>query len=184
MSSPSGEAASNGRTEFDPASFPIFHGLSQDECQEILALATTENYQAGDRILREGNSNQILWFIISGECQVCKDSSGEAEMELAVLGPGAVFGDMSFFSPAPHSASVVARSHVEVRRLDRAAFNQLEQSHPAITGRISLNTIKMLSDRLRRMDDRAHDLLERLGADKQREEWREFRSRLYADWEF
>ena len=189
MNSHSSGAAEPDHVEFNPASFdpskfPVFQGLTDQECRDVLAQATSEKHASGERIIREGNSNQILWFILSGQCQVCKTTEGGGEVELAVLGPGTVFGDMSFFNPAPHSASVIARSNVEVLRLERSAFDELERSRPNLTSRIGLNTIKMLSDRLRRMDEWAHSLLERLEGERHHEEWREFRSRLYSDWEF
>ena len=163
---------------------PIFSTLSSDEHQRVLSLMKHEEYPEGETILREGLSTQILWIIVRGRCEVIKKMKDGAERQLAVLDEGTVFGEMSFFEPAPHSASIRALSEVEVMRLSREDYDGLQQSDSLAAYKIAANIVKVLAERLRRMDDWTYDLIENTDVAKHREEWHEFRAKLYADWDF
>ncbi|MFQ5731947.1 MAG: cyclic nucleotide-binding domain-containing protein [Planctomycetaceae bacterium] len=163
---------------------PIFEDMTLEEREHLLALFDHERYSAGETILREGRSIQILWIIVSGRCEVVKNTNGQ-ERILAVLEQGAVFGEMSFFHPAPHSASVRAMTDVNVMRLSRERYDELLAREPAAAYRVAANTASVQAERLRKMDDWMCDLLD--GPDcnaRQREEWHEFRAKLYSEWDF
>jgi CRP-like cAMP-binding protein len=128
---------------------------------------------------------QVLWIIAQGECEVFKMVKPDIEQRLTVLDAGAVFGEMSFFQPAPHSASVRAITDVEVMRLSREEFAALEKTSPCAARKMLINAVQILAERLRRMDDWTCKLVERPdGPETHRKEWRDFRSKLYTDWHF
>ncbi len=162
----------------------IFHEMTPEERQQVLMLLEHETFPKGETILREGLSIQILWIIVCGECEVLKSMKADSEQRLAVLEPGALFGEMSFFHPAPHSASVRTLSEVEVMRLSREHYDQLQQVCPSAAYKIASSTAKILAERLRKMDDWTCGLMDRPEESQHREEWREFRAKLYSDWEF
>lgn len=164
---------------------PIFQNLSLEDHEAVLALFEQEQYPAGETILREGLSVQILWVIVSGRCEVVKVAPEGEERILAVLEQGAVFGEMSFFHSAPHSASVRAMTDVVVLRLSRGRFEELSQRSPPTALRIAANTASVLAERLRKMDDWVYRLLDSPESTaRHREEWHEFRSKLYSEWDF
>ena len=133
--------------------------------------------------MREGNSTQHLWIIIRGRCQVVKATKTE-ERELAVLEAAAVFGEMSFFNPAPHSASVRAVTNVEIMRLSRESYDELEKSGSTAAAKIAVNTVKVLAERLQQMDEFTGRLVDQLNVSGHKKEWWDFRSKLYSEWEF
>lgn len=162
----------------------IFEDMTLDEQERVLALFEHERYPAGETILREGKSIQILWIIVSGTCEVVK-TRDDHERVLATLEPGALFGEMSFFHPAPHSASVRAVTEVEVLRLSRERYNELLTDAPLAAYKIVSNTAAVLAERLRKMDDWVYRLVD--GSDSNgvhKEEWHEFRAKLYSEWDF
>jgi CRP-like cAMP-binding protein len=162
----------------------IFQGLSPAEQKRVLELTQREAFPEGHVIIHEGKSIQMLWIIARGTCEVQKSTRNGAAQRLAVLESGAVFGEMSFFHAAPHSATVRAVSDVETLRLTREAFEKLEKTCPSAAGKIAVNIVSVLAERLRKMDEWICDLTERPDADKHREEWQDFRSKLYTDWQF
>lgn len=169
----------------DTLECPIFHQMSSEEYQYVLELFEHKNYQQDKEILSEGLSVQKLWIILHGRCEVVKSQPDGKTRILAVLEKGAVFGEMSFFHPAPHSATVRAITDVEVMRLSRDNFDRLQLLCPSAAFRIAENTTAVLAERLRRMDEWTADRLDGLSAnDNQREEWHEFRAKLYTEWEF
>lgn len=164
---------------------PLFWNMTESEVGEVRRRLTPEVYPKGNVILREGKSFQVLWIIVKGECEVFKMVKPDVEQRLTILDPGSVFGEMSFFQPAPHSASVRAVTEVEVMRLARKEFEELETVSPPVVQKMLANTVRVLADRLRRMDDWTCELFERPdGPETHRKEWRDFRSKLYTDWHF
>lgn len=163
---------------------PIFQDMSAQERQEVVRLMESATYPEGDVILREGKSVQRLWLIVRGQCEVVKATTSGTEQQLAVLEPLNVFGEVSFFCPGPHSASVRTLSEVEVMVLRREGFDELLAASPPAAYKLAFNTMQILAERFRRMDEWTCGLVEKLEASKHREEWREFRSKLYSDWPF
>lgn len=165
---------------------PVFADMTPDEREQVMTLLERETYPAGKIILREGDSTQLLWIIVSGRCEVFILRRDGTENRLAILEPGAVFGEMSFFHPAPHSANVRALTEVEVMRLSREKFDRLHDFAPGASCKIAANTAGIIADRLRRMDEWVRELVENSGEKSPRvkEEWEEFRAKLYSDWQF
>jgi len=170
--------------ESTAARCPIFVNMPLDERVEVLKLLEDERYPAGEIILREGNAIQILWIIVNGSCEVVKTLKNGTEQQLVVLEAGSVFGDMSFFNPAPHSASVRTLTEVQILRLPRERYDHLQTVCPSAAYRIAASTVAVLAERLRRMDRWTGELVDKPGADGHKEEWREFRSKLYSGWKF
>lgn len=168
-----------------PAS-PLFAGMNLDERQQVLMLLEQENYPAGTEILREGESTQHLSIIVSGQCEVFILRHDKSENQLAVLDAGAVFGEMSFFHQAPHSATVRTMTPVHVMRLSRNKFDRLQEVCPSASCKIAANTAGVIANRLRRMDEWVRDFveLEHSHAQERKEEWQEFRAKLFSGWHF
>lgn len=168
----------------DLTNFPIFSDFSPSEREQIKPLLERCAFSKGDVILREGKSTQFLWIVAGGRCEVFKMNGHGAEQQLAVLEPGAVFGEMSFFEPAPHSASVRTLCNCEVVRMSPEKFDQLQKQCPEAAYKLARRIISVLAQRLRKMDDWTAELVDRPETPRQREEWLEFRAKLYSDWQF
>ena len=168
------------------AHIPIFRGLSDAQKQQVVALGELKTLAPGDILLRQGQTSQDLWVLLEGECEVLKQLANRpATAEptlLATLEPFASIGEMSFFHPAPHSASVRAKSSVKLFRLSRARFEELLSRDTAITSCLAANTITMLAERMRHMDDWVVELLAHKPADPRVPEWHELRRRVFDGW--
>jgi CRP-like cAMP-binding protein len=162
----------------------LFRGMNTAERQELQNLLDGKVYTPGSMILSEGESFQHICIVIKGRCQVVKKAKSGEEKELWVLEPGGVFGEMSFFNPAPHSASVRALSQVEVMQLPRDKYDHLLRGGSLAAYKLAFNTMGVLIERLRRMDDWIAERLERNNAPAHKEEWMDFQSKLYTGWTF
>lgn len=163
---------------------PIFQGFTVDEYETVLALLEQESYSKGDVILPEGQSEQALWIVVKGTCEVVKMNKKKDEKQLATLEAGSIFGEMSFFQKAPHSATVRASTAVKVMRLGQDKFEQLHTRSPTAAYKIILAVVSLMAQRLRRLDEWICDFVERPEAASHRDEWHDFRAKLYADWQF
>ena len=162
----------------------LFRGMTAAERQELLALLEPKSYPPGSSIFAEGESVQFIWIVLRGRCQVFKKTHSGEEAELGIIEPYGIFGEMSFFHPAPHSASIRALSEVEIVRLPRDKYDQMLRNGSLATYKLAFNTMGVLIERLRRMDNSLADRLQRNNAPEHREEWKEFHSKLYTGWTF
>lgn len=164
---------------------PVFEEMTPEERDHVLNLLQVEQYPKGEIIIREGNETRILWFLVDGQCEVVRTVQN-GERRFAVLDPGAIFGEMSFVSPAPHSASIRSLTDVEVARLSRDDYDRLLEVSPSAAQKIALRILHVLAGRLRCMDDWTCTLVEgnSTESEKRRQEWHDFRTKLYTEWEF
>jgi CRP-like cAMP-binding protein len=65
-------------------------------------------FSAGEMIIREGEPGRSVYIILDGRVKVFTRDNGDNELELATLGVGQFFGEMSFVSGKPRSSSVAA----------------------------------------------------------------------------
>ena len=89
---------------------------------------------------------------------------------------------MSFFYPAPHSATVRALGNMRTLRIRRDRYDQLAEQNSAAALKLAFNLANVLAERLRRMDERVAKLIHEQDDDHKKNEWRDFRSKLYGDW--
>lgn len=162
----------------------LFHSVTPEEMKELLNSSEREEFPEGTRILDEGNSTRYLWVIQSGSCEVRKKLSNGSEQVLTQLGPLSIFGEMSFFKPAPHSASVVALTDVDIVRIPGHDFDQLLKDGAKGAQKVVFNTVRIIADRLREMDKWTAEMVESCGSRSKNAEWHDFRSKLYSDWQF
>lgn len=163
---------------------PLFHGMTPVEREEIVALLEPQSFRPEEVILMEGPTLQCLWILTRGTVRVVKKFANGHVQELTRLEPVSVFGEMSFFAPAPHSASVQAVSEVEVSRLSREKYDMLLRVGSLAAYKLAYNTVGVLSERLRRMDDLAATFTDGTQPAVRHEELREFHSKLYSGWQF
>ena len=84
----------------------------------------------------------------------------EGEVEVIVnktvvdtIGPGGVIGEMALIEAKPRSATVVTKTVCQLLPIDEPRFLSLVQQRP----QFSLEIMRMLADRLRKMDERIVD---------------------------
>ena len=169
----------------DLAVCPAFADLTDSQRREFLELAGRHRFDAGETILDEGLRTRSLWFILSGSCEVVKSlPGGDGTRTLATLEAGGLFGEMSFFNPAAHSASVRAVSDCVVLRMSAENWAVLEQIGLRPAFHVARQVAATMSDRLRKMDEWITRVLAETpdpAARAQRtDEWNDFRSKLFG----
>ena len=87
------------------------------------------HYQPGDYIFRQGDAPANFYVIESGEVEILRSTPEHPEAQvLAVLGPGAFFGEQALLSNQPRNASPRARTAVEVLVMGRNVFTQVSKA--------------------------------------------------------
>jgi CRP-like cAMP-binding protein len=119
---------------------PLFGGVDQDDLAAIGGRAIEVEFPADHVIARQGEIGTGLFVIIDGAVRVVCDGQ-----ELAQLGAGDFFGEMSVIDGLPRVAQVVASAPTRCLALASWEFERLILDHP----RIGLAILRGLSARLR-----------------------------------
>jgi len=148
--------------------------MDEQERQELLALTHPVQVDEGELIITQGRLVQNLWFMLEGRCEVNRRTESGCTLKLAELEPTTVFGEMSFFHAAPHSADVISLTKMKLLRLGREDFDRLAfQRHP-VAFKLMFNSLEQLSDRLRQTDQWITDLVCRENHQPSPSEWTTF----------
>ncbi len=112
----------------------IFQVLDEEVVRRLGALSQRRLYDAGESLVTEGEAGDSLFVIEKGSVQVLKtdEDQRQREVELAVLGAGAFFGEMSLLTGEPRSATVVAKEHCGVLTLSKQALAPILEEDPRI----------------------------------------------------
>jgi CRP-like cAMP-binding protein len=105
-----------------PARAPA--GFSATEMALLDGALPRESFDDGGVVCREGAPGGSCFVLRSGAVEVRKGVDG-GEIVLAVLGPGAIIGQMSLVDDRPRSATVRCRGPVDVLVLDRDLFDRM-----------------------------------------------------------
>ncbi|MFO0905277.1 MAG: cyclic nucleotide-binding domain-containing protein [Pirellulales bacterium] len=132
--------------------FCLFRGCDEGELTAALEACVLQIAQPGDQVLVTGQMERALWLLVIGTANVSLEVPGHDSRQVATIGPGAVVGEMSFCRDAVHSATVTAESACTFARLDRARFETLAASHPALAAKVMMNVAELLAARLQATD--------------------------------
>lgn len=125
--------------------------ISEEEFGALVECAETRSVSRGESILQKGDVNAKLFVIQSGNALVWESGPDGVE-ELARLGPGNFFGEMSVFCPGPVSANVNAASDAKLIVLSGRALNGFLETHPETGLKLYPGLLGELSRRLRQTD--------------------------------
>lgn len=131
-----------------------FAGLSDDECDAVLAVLRAQRGNPGDVLFREGAPGDALMIVLEGELTARVRSAAGTEEEVARLGPGEVVGEMAFIDAEPRSATVSTPGGATVLTFTRAAFRGLETTAPRVAAAILRNVLVDVARRLRDAGER------------------------------
>jgi hypothetical protein len=126
---------------------PLFRSVPTQNLLAIAGAMVPMIHGYGESIVKQGELGDRLFVLYQGKAQAVRTEKGE-EKQLAMLDPGAVFGEMSLFDLEPRSASVVAMEQCETLMLDGASFHKLGVQFPEILWEVC----RVLSQRLRTTD--------------------------------
>ena len=121
----------------------IFDHTPDDILVDVAARCAAIDHTPGDTVLAQGDPGDSVYFIVTGTLEVLRDGRS-----VRMLHDGAMFGELAVLDPQPRSATVVARTHVQLLRLDRVALQQLIEVRPEV----GLGIIRELCRRLRARD--------------------------------
>jgi len=113
---------------------PFFAPLQEEEREELAEDATMHVLNAGEMIIQEGDQGRSVYVILDGRVKVFTKNHDGNELELASLGVGQFFGEMSLVSGKPRSSSVAALELSVVVELSYDSMAKVIKENPAVNG--------------------------------------------------
>jgi small-conductance mechanosensitive channel/CRP-like cAMP-binding protein len=151
----------------------LFSDLSPDERSDLADSLHPAPFTAGEVLTRRGADAHHLYVITDGKVSV-RIGQGSDERELAQLGAGEFFGEMSLLTGEKRAATVVALTDVECYRLEAAAFQRVLGKRPDLAEKVAAHlaerrvglqsTHDQIKDQKTLMEQDRRDLLERIRA--------------------
>jgi CRP-like cAMP-binding protein len=135
----------------------IFSLLKKRDLQRIAKLTRHHLFHEGDVIIREGDRDNRLFIVVSGEVEVKKNLGSKNETPLGTFGPLSYFGEMALIDDLVRSASVIAKKDTEVISLDQWNLRQEIERYPAM----AIELLQLLSWRIRAIEK---NMIRTLGA--------------------
>jgi CRP/FNR family cyclic AMP-dependent transcriptional regulator len=111
----------------------------------LFAGATQKHVRAGELLFAADDPGDGCYRLERGLLKVYVTSAHGVERIIAILGPGAIVGELSMIDGQPRSASVVAISDSALSFITREAFVRDAKSHPEVYEAL----VTILSGRLR-----------------------------------
>ena len=134
---------------------PLFAGLDEQAAAALMSRTERVELKRGEEIFAEGDQGDKLYVIASGKIKLSRTSHDGRENLLAVLGPGEIIGEISFFDPGPRTASAITVSDSELMSLGHEHLKGFLEANPTA----SVALLGALAHRLRRTNDNVADLV-------------------------
>jgi len=133
----------------------IFSQLDDQDIEKISSFFELVEYPAHTIVFKEGDPGDFLGFVVSGKLEVKKQTEFKGnQLIIALLGSGALVGELSIFHQHNRSATVETVESTTMLILRNEALDALIHQHPYTGIKILKNLICILSLRLRKATER------------------------------
>jgi len=107
----------------------LFEAVPPDEMIQLIGRSTPQRYSRNEAVINEGDSGNSIYLIQSGNARVVTHILGQ-EIELAVLSPGDVFGEVAFLTGRPRTASVAAIEGLKIYEFEKLLVEEIFERYP------------------------------------------------------
>jgi SulP family sulfate permease len=125
---------------------------ARDDHEEVIAILHRHGqrraFRAGECVMREGDVSDCIMVLLSGRLDVSVGQATGGEATLNRLLPGALFGEVAFYSRRERSATVVAGVESAVLEVTATQMAALEAKAPADAAKLHRALARAVADRL------------------------------------
>jgi CRP/FNR family cyclic AMP-dependent transcriptional regulator len=137
----------------------IFKSLDDTELGEVADVCRIEEFVSGEYIFREGEHGNRLYLIVEGDVRISRDVPGSGEEALAILKPGALFGEMAVLDRSERSTHAISNGGTKVLTITRPDFEMLLDFNREMAYKVLWSVTRLLSGRLRQTNDSLRSFL-------------------------
>ena len=136
----------------------LFDGLTDQQLDRIVDMLEPVKAKKDAAVLTEQDEGIDLYIILRGQVRVSKYIQNEEEA-IAMLRPGALFGEMAILGQTVRSASVIAHTDVLLYRLDGMQFLSFLEEDRDAGFKVMRRMAIMLAKRLHDLNERYRNML-------------------------
>ena len=125
---------------------PLFAGIEPSRLKLLAYTSDVVTYQASQVLFRKGDVGDAAYVIIKGAADVIVPSNDGSEIPIAVLGDGAIVGEIAILCDTPRNATVRAKGELKALRIRKEPFFELLHQFPEMAGEVT----RLLAERLTR----------------------------------
>lgn len=134
---------------------PLFSVLHPGDLRILATKFHSVRYGKGEVIFREGEPAELLFLIGDGKVKLTNVSPRGAEMLIALLGRGEIFGELAVIERGPRVMDARAMADTRLYALPADVFWTMLENRPALARRL----LELMARRLRRADRKTQDLV-------------------------
>lgn len=132
----------------------LFGGLTKEKLSKVASFLKAENFPKGTSVIKENEVGDRMYLITKGEVEVLKYSKeNKATESIAKLAEGDSFGEMELIDIQPRTASVTSLTNLETVSFCNEDLLKLSQEDLETFSIIVVNIARIISRRLRKMDE-------------------------------
>jgi CRP-like cAMP-binding protein len=109
--------------------------LGSEDLDVVAGEAKIQAYLPGEVVVRQGDVGTEFFFILEGDAEV-RRGEGETGAAVAALNPVQFFGEMALLTGEPRSATIVAKTRLEVLVISKEALARPIMVNPLLAERI------------------------------------------------
>ena len=113
----------------------VFEALRDNEVDKIRQLGSHITYKANERIFREGDEADYMYFLDSGLASLYIDKFS-TKVEIRQVRPGDWFGELAVYSNCQRTTSAMAVEDASFIRVSKEAFHRLLSQEAVIDSKI------------------------------------------------
>ncbi len=111
---------------------PLFAGLTQEEFDDFTKMMAVHILQPGQPIVKQGDTGQSVYVIANGSVKVWTLVPSGERLDLAVLRANEFFGEMSFLTGKPRTATVETAEDAVILEVTEDKLRDLVTRRPRV----------------------------------------------------
>ncbi len=126
--------------------------LGEEQCDDLSSIATTRSLEDGEALIEQGQHDETMYIVASGELAVQRTTAGGDSTTLDVLRRGDLAGVMGFVDGTEHTATLRALGPASVVGIGRNDLESLLDSKPAVVYGLMRGIVRTVHRILRDMN--------------------------------
>ncbi len=111
---------------------PLFAGFTQEEFEDFTKMMAVHTLQPGHVIVKQGDTGKSVYIVASGTVKVHTIVPSGERLNLAVLYPNEFFGEMSFLTGKPRTATVETAEEAVILEVTEDQLRDLINRRPRV----------------------------------------------------
>lgn len=111
---------------------PLFAGFSQEEFDDFTKMMVVHTFAPGHVIVRENDKGKSVYLIASGSVKIYTTLLSGERVDLAKLWPSDFFGEISFLTGKPRTATVETLEDTVILEVTEDKLRELVEQRPHV----------------------------------------------------